>query len=173
MSDLVRVGVVRKPHGVQGFVRIGLLTDFPEERFIDGGKLTAVSVSKTDTRTLELVIEQARPYQDGFLVKFEGYETPEDSAELRGMELCISREERKELSHDEFYADQLVGMTVEGPSGVIGKVCKVEEYPAHPVLEIRSQTGRYLMVPFIKEFVDGVDRSCGVVRLSREAIDED
>ena len=76
----------------------------------------------------------------------------------RGAELSIPRDELPALDDDEYYAVQLVGLTVEEEGGrVIGRVSDVVDYPANDVLEL--DTG--VSLPLVEACVRQVDLENG------------
>ena len=123
-SELVGVGRVGKPHGLDG----AFFVERPSERkgvFAKGAKLLAggepasVVVSRHGSGGRP-VIKLDRPVE-------------------RGTELAVARAALPELAdEDEFYVFQLVGLYVEDESGrKLGQVREVLEYPGNDVLGAR------------------------------------
>jgi 16S rRNA processing protein RimM len=72
----------------------------------------------------------------------------------RGALLAVPRESLPPLGEDEYYAFQLVGLTVEEEGGrVLGRVRDVLDYPANDVIEL--DTG--LSLPLVEACVRQVD----------------
>ena len=59
-----------------------------------------------------LVVSHARRHKNTLLVGFEGVETRNAAEELRGVELTIGIEERRELDEGSYWPDDLVGLAV-------------------------------------------------------------
>ena len=139
-SDLVRVGRVGKPHGLDG----GFFVDGASERadvFAEGGTLylggePATVVASRRGSGGRPVIRLDRPVE-------------------RGAELAVARATLPSLAdEDEFYVFQLVGLTVEEEGGrLLGRVREVLEYPGNDVLELDSGAS----LPLVEACVRHVD----------------
>ena len=160
-DKLVKVGFIRRRHGLKGAVIVASLTDWPEERFAPGSQMLLSAVDGTE----DVEVESAAPYKDAWLIRFHGIETPEGAASLKGAYLCIRDEDRASLEDDEFYEDQLLGMQVVSPSGkVLGKIRDVVNMPAHPILELDT----HLSIPFLRRFVESIDPKKREIILNQE-----
>lgn len=152
----VLVGVIARPHGIQGEVSVNVRTDEPERRFAVG--------SVMQTRRGPLTVQSTRWHQSRLLVRFD--EAPDRTAaeQLRGLELRVdvARGDRPE-DPEEFYDHHLVGLRAESPSGEpFGEVVDVLHLPMQDVLVVRRE-GRDRLVPFVSEIVPEVDVDGGRV----------
>ena len=138
-DELVPVGRVGRPHGLDG----SFFVEGPSERddafargavvYVDGVPLTIVSSKRG---------AQGRP-----VIRLERRVD-------RGALLAVPRESLPPLGEDEYYAFQLVGLTVEEEGGrVLGRVRDVLDYPANDVIEL--DTG--LSLPLVEACVRQVD----------------
>jgi 16S rRNA processing protein RimM len=148
MTELIRVGRVGKPHGVDGsfFVESG---SEDEERFAVGA-------------TLHLDGEPARvvasKHSGGRTVIRLDREAP------RGAELAVPRSELPLPGEDEYYEFQLVGLAVEEDGGrALGRVTSVHPGPANDVLELDSG----LLLPLVGACVLEVDLEAGRILIAR------
>jgi len=143
-SDLVHVGRVGKPHGLDG----GFFVEAPSTRkgvfkpgatLYAGGEPTTVLASRHGSG--------GRP-----VIRLDRHVE-------RGAELAVARATLPELSdEDEFYVFQLVGLTVVDEGGrQLGRVREVLQYPANDVLELDSGTS----LPLVEACVRQVDLAGG------------
>jgi 16S rRNA processing protein RimM len=146
--DLVPVGRVGRPHGVDGSFFIEGPSDQPE-RFANGailyvgGEPAKVVVSKRGSGR--------RP-----VIKL-------DRAVERGATLSVPRDALPPLAEDEYYGFQLAGLTVEEEGGrILGRVVEVLDYPANDVLELDSG----LLLPLVEACVQQVDLEGGRIVVS-------
>ena len=162
--ELVAVARVAKVRGVRGEVAADLLTDFPR-RFERLEGLVAVDAAGGRRR---LAVENSWLHGGRVVLKFAGYDTPEEAAALVGLELAVPEGEAVELPEGEFYEWQLVGCraeTVEGrPLGVVREVLHTG---AVPVLVIRDDAAGAPehLVPLAESICVEVDTARKLVRV--------
>lgn len=138
-QDLVVVGRVGRPHGVDGaFVVDGGSTD--EERLAVGAEILVDGEPAT-------VVLSRRVGGGRRAIKL-------DHAAPRGAELCVPRDALPPLPEGSYYVADLVGMEVLDENGVpVGFVSDVLPGPANDVLEL--DTG--LLLPLVDACVRQVD----------------
>ncbi|HZI19600.1 MAG TPA: ribosome maturation factor RimM [Pyrinomonadaceae bacterium] len=161
--ELVAVALAVKVRGVRGEVAADLLTDFPE-RFEGLRELIAVFPGGARRR---LALERHWFHGGRVVLKFEGYDTPEQAAALVGCELAVPESEAVALEEGHFYDWQLEGcraVTVGGQE--VGTVREVLRTGGEsPVLVIRDERGRENLVPFVESICVEVDTERKVIRL--------
>jgi 16S rRNA processing protein RimM len=143
-SDLVPVGRVGKPHGLDG----AFFVEGPSGRkdvFAGGATLYADGEPAT-------VVASRRGSGGRPVIRLDRHVE-------RGTALAVARETLPDLGDDdEFYVFQLVGLSVEEESGrLLGRVREVLEYPANDVLELDSGAS----LPLVEACVRQVDLAGG------------
>jgi len=143
-SDLVPIGRVGKPHGLDG----GFFVDGASERkgvFAQGATLYAAGEPAT-------VVASRHGSGGRPVIRL-------DKHVERGAELAVARASLPTLSdEDEFYVFQLVGLSVEEEGGrQLGQVREVLEYPGNDVLELDSGAS----LPLVEACVRKVDLTGG------------
>ena len=142
MSDLVQVGRVGRPHGLDGSFVVEEASDDPG-RFAEGATLYAAGEA---ARVVASKRAGGRP-----VVRL-------DRPVPRGAELAVRREELPEPEEDAWYAFQLVGLEVVEESGrPLGRVTDVQPGVANDVLELEGG----LLLPFVDACVRDVDLAAG------------
>ncbi len=159
------VGRFGRAIGLQGWIRVIVLTDFPE-RFDPGSRIYVQKASGVP----ELVkIRDSRDHFSGDIVeiKIDGIDTREAASGLVNKMLVIPRSERVELSDNtEFYPDELEGMQVaESDDRVVGRVVRLESEIPCPYILVETDDKKELMIPFRKVFIRSIDRKARVVNL--------
>jgi 16S rRNA processing protein RimM len=138
-TDLVPVGRVGRPHGVDGAFFVENPSD-REDTFAAGAVLLAGGepvkvVAFRRGSGGRPVIRLDRPVE-------------------RGTELVVERTALPKLEDDEFYVFDLVGLSVEQEDGrLLGSVRDVSQYPANDVLELDSGVS----LPLVEACVRSVD----------------
>jgi 16S rRNA processing protein RimM len=139
-SELVSVGRVGRPHGLDG----GFFVEGASDRadvFARGATLYAAGEPAT--------VVASRHGSGGRRVIVL------DRHVERGAELAVARATLPHLEdEDEFYVFQLVGLSVEEEGGrLLGRVREVTEYPGNDVLELDSGAS----LPLVEACVRQVD----------------
>jgi 16S rRNA processing protein RimM len=143
-SDLVPVGRVGKPHGLDG----GFFVEGASER---QGVFAAGATLYTGGEPATVVASRHGSGGRPVIVL--------DREVERGAELAVARATLPSLTDDdEFYVFQLVGLSVEEESGrMLGRVREVLEYPGNDVLELDSGAS----LPLVEACVRQVDLAGG------------
>ena len=155
MSELVVVGRVGKPHGVDGSFFVEGSSDAPE-RFERGARLLV------DGEAAE-VVGSKRGAGGRFVIRL-------DRPAERGATLAVHRSELPEPEEDAYYVFQLVGLAVEEEGGrALGTVTEVDNGPANDALVLDSG----LLLPLVAACVLDVDLEGGRVLVARGFADAD
>ncbi|MBX5475079.1 MAG: 16S rRNA processing protein RimM [Thermoleophilia bacterium] len=142
--DLVPVGRVGRPHGLDGSFVVEGASERPET-FAEGATLYVEGAPAT-------VVSSKRGAGGRPVIRL-------DRRVERGAELAVPRETLPPLEEeDAYYVFQLVGLLVEEEGGrVLGRVRDVVDYPANDVLEL--DTG--VSLPLVGACVQQVDLEGG------------
>lgn len=128
------LGVVTKPHGIRGSVRVKVFND--ETDLLVPGQLIRVSPPNGAAGAFsECTIATVHPSSDVWVLKLDGVDTIDDAETLRGAELWVDRSELPEPAEDEFYFVEAPLMTVVDQEGNhVAKVLRAESYPSTDVV---------------------------------------
>jgi 16S rRNA processing protein RimM len=161
--ELVAVARVAKARGVRGEVAADIWTDFPE-RFDRLAELIAVFPGGERRR---LALEGHWLHGDRAVLKFRGFDSPEEAAALAGCVLAVPESEAVELAEGEFYDWQLEGCRVETVEGRdIGTVSEVLHTGGEaPVLVIRDRSGKENLVPLAESICVEIDTARKLIRV--------
>jgi 16S rRNA processing protein RimM len=101
----------------------------------------------------ELVLQQARPDKDRWIMRFEGVTTRERAEQLRGAELT-ALPLADDAEDDVLWVDDLIGLDLHDGEVVRGRVVAVQQNPASDLLVLDSG----VLVPsrFVVDVVDSV-----------------
>jgi 16S rRNA processing protein RimM len=151
----VVVGVVRRPHGIRGEIRMEILTDYPER--IPEHPYVYLAPPATPDDATRYPVEVVRAHKGVLLIKLGGCDDRDAAEELRGMLVQIPFEEAMPLEEGEYYHFQLEGMDVETDAGEwLGQVAEVLEAGAHDVFLIRGPRGEVLL-PSVENVIVQLD----------------
>ena len=151
MEDRVTVGRIGRSHGLAGEVYVLSESDTPD-RFRSGA---AFLTDQQPPQRLE--VRSSRQHQGKLLVVFVGIADRTVAESMIDVGLTIAAGERRVLGDDEFWPDELVGLTVRDPAGQpIGTVTSVETGGPQDRLVVRTADGQQALIPFVRELVPEV-----------------
>ncbi len=150
-------GRVIKPYGIQGWVKIEVLSTNPH-RFQVGNAF----ILEGDEEGERLFLEEARQDAGTLLARFRGMEKREQAAELSGKRLLVTTGEVDEAPPDSFWEHQLIGTRVFTREGTcLGEVTEVMETGANDVLVVMGE--KECLIPMIEEVVSEIDMEAGTI----------
>lgn len=159
---MLRVGIVRRPHGLQGEVSVEPATDL-FGRFRPGARL----VWERGGARRGLRLSSARRHGRRALLLFEEVETLEGARELAGGDLFLDGEEGVDPPRGDFYySHEISGWRCEDARGrFLGAVAALEQTPAGPLLAVETARGKSALVPFVEGIVVSIDRDSRLIVL--------
>lgn len=156
-AEFVTLARVVKAQGRVGEVLTELHTDFPE-RFAERRTLYAWDGAG---RRRPLRLEEYWPHKGGMVLKFEGVDSIEEAERLRGAEIQIPAAERAPLEEGAYYVSDLAGCAVIDLAAAAKEVGRVEDVNfgagTAPLLMVRDEAGRELLIPFAASYLERVD----------------
>ena len=161
----LRVGRLVKAHGLKGAFKLELYTDDPDGRFVPGSTFTLQVPESSPWHGRELTVREFRWMNSHPVVFFEGVDDRTAAEELVKAILWIDQDtETAPAEDDAWYDHQLVGLDVVRDGVVIGRVVRVDHFPAQDLLIVRpSGEDREVLVPFVGAIVPEVDIAGGRV----------
>lgn len=158
MDNLLQVGVISSMHGVHGEVKVFPTTSdvsrykFLKEVLLDTGK----NMKASDMITLKL--KGVKFFKQFVIVKFEGYDNPNDIEMYKGKPIYVTRENAVELEDDEYFVADLYDIEVYEDNGEkLGVVVDVIETGSNDVYTVKCVDGSELLLPAIKQCILSVD----------------
>lgn len=165
MEQYLRIGVITRPHGVHGEVKVYPTTDYPE-RFEEVERV----ILKSPKGDIPTRIENVKYFQNLAIVKFACFQTPEEARLYAGCDIMISREDAQPLEDGEYYIADLIGCRVIGDdkSGELagqdlGRIKDVLQTGANDVYVVERPGGRELLLPVIADCIRHVDIENSIV----------
>lgn len=150
------VGKIVNTHGILGEVRVISSTDFAEERYAIGSKLSLFMPK--DKTPKYLTVASHRRHKTFDLLTFENHPYLQDVEHYRDGVLRVSEEELTELEEGIYYYHEIVDCVVVTLDGTeIGKVTEVLETGANDVWTITPDKGKQQYIPYIDDVVKEID----------------
>ena len=153
MEDLLQVGAISSVHGVHGEVKVFPTTSDPmrykylKEVLLDTGK-----------EMITLKLKGVKFFKQFVIVKFDGYDNPNDIEMYKGKPLYVTRENAVKLEEDEYFVADLYGIKVYEDNGdLLGELTDVIETGSNDVYVVKCTDGKEILLPAIKECILDVD----------------
>lgn len=155
MEDHFRIGVITRPHGVLGEMKVYPVTD--DIKRFKGMKEILMGPPEGQKGDLSTVkVEGVRFQKNMVLLKLSGIESPEEARKLSQYQLYVKREDAIPLSDGEYYVSDLIGLTVLSEKGEkLGILKDVLKTAANDVYVVKGE--REILVPAVKEYVLSID----------------
>jgi 16S rRNA processing protein RimM len=142
--------VVGRPHGLDGSFHVARAGTLAEGQTV---------VVRGEPRVIARLAGTAeRP-----IVRFEGASSREDAEALRGADLLVP----DVLEEDEYWARDLVGMTVVDGSREVGVVERMIALPSCEALEVGS-----LLIPMVRDAIRSIDLETRRIDVDMEFVGE-
>lgn len=156
-SERVVIGKIAAAHGVKGTMLILPLTDFPN-RFL---KMKELILEKPGKPRITLKVKSISPYigKSTFFFNAEGIDSMDAAELLKGSYITVAKEERVKLSKNEFWIDDLKGLSAFDfdTQTELGTLEEIMETGSNDVYLIRTADGALKPVPAIASAVRAVD----------------
>ncbi|HEY2642697.1 MAG TPA: ribosome maturation factor RimM [Galbitalea sp.] len=168
-STQLRVGRLVKAHGLKGALKLELYTDDPARRFTPGATFTlqVPTSSPWHGKTIELI--ELRWYNTHPVAFFKDVPDRTVAETLVRAILWVDQDLAEEPTEDDaWYDHQLVGLAVVRDGVTVGKVARVDHFPAQDLLSVQTEDGEVL-VPFVKAIVPSVDIKAGTLTVTPPA----
>lgn len=153
------VGVLRRPHGLQGEMIMEVVTDFPE-RLVPG---TLVYLGDQHEARK---ISGSRPHQQGLLITLSGADDPGSAGRLRGREVYVKSSDRPALPDGMYYHHEILGFDVVDESDQrVGRLTEILQTGANDVYVVSRPDGGEALLPVIPGVILGIDRAERKIRV--------
>lgn len=154
-NNLIAVGRITGTHGIRGQLRLHSYSGNLESlAAADQALLLGSDGSRKPVR-----IKRATQHSGKILLTLEGFDSINEANCLIGSELLLLREQLPEPDADEYYWQDLIGLSVVTDSGeLLGILDEIMETGANDVYLVRNrQTGREYLLPAITSVISTVD----------------
>ena len=146
------IGYVIKPHGIKGELKVKSVSPFPE-RFKD---LEKIYIKQEALNTYS--IERVRIANKYIYLKLVEVISRNEAELLRECEILVEKKDLISLSADEYFIHDLVGCDIVAENGEeLGKLIDVMQMTSNDVYVIRSQEGKEILLPAIKDVIKNID----------------
>lgn len=142
----IRIGQIVGVFGLEGWVKVEPLSDFPE-RFARGARVYLAG--EEEPRQIQGVHE----HKGQLRLKLRGVDSLEEAESHRAKYVEVPADQRPKLESDQYYTADLIGLDViDAKAGLLGKVDSIIASPAQDLLQVGE-----ILIPVAKQFVKAID----------------
>jgi len=153
MEDFFRIGVITKPHGLKGEVKVFPTTD-DAKRF----KKLKKCIIRTKKGDIEAEKKSCKFFKNLVILSFVGYDDINEVEAFRNCDIYVSREDAVPLEEGEYYISDVIGSDVYEDNGShLGTVNDVLQTGANDVFTVAMENGMELLIPVINDCVIDID----------------
>lgn len=152
-NNLLIIGKVLKPHGVEGKLKVLNYTDSPDV-FHYADQLYLKEGNGTMT---PLHLKSVSSHKMNMILDVDEIENIERAEETRGCHILIDKAKLKKLPDGEYYQYELIGLDVISVSGKkFGKIKELISTGSNDVFIVREGKQEHL-VPALKDIIKKID----------------
>lgn len=159
--DYLKIGFVKKPHGIRGEFKVLPLTD-DFNRF---KKLKRICLCISN-EYVEEEIESVKILNDEVVIKLRGFNSLEEVESFRNVYLYIERKDGVKLGEWEYYSQDIVGCDLCFEGKAIGRIIDLDNFGANDNLVV-LYNGEECYYPFSRNYIDNIDLDRKIVEVNQ------
>lgn len=162
-DDLLVVGNIGAPFGVRGWLKIYSFTE-PATNILE---YLPWQIKRTE-HWQNIKLLSGRAHGKGIVAQLEGISDRDKAIEYRGIDIAISRKLLPELSGDQVYWSELVGMLVQNLQGEqLGHIKDVFATGANDVIVVSVPRQKEpILIPYVLDhYVISIDKTSRIMRV--------
>jgi 16S rRNA processing protein RimM len=161
-DDIVVLGRLADPYGMQGWLRLYPFADDP----LAWGRMAVWWVGKEGGPWRECGLKALKVHGEGLVALLDGVPDRTAAEAMKGFLVGAPRAELPKTGDDEFYWADLIGLEVVNTVGErLGKVAGLIETGANAVLRVVDDEGAERLLPFVAAVVLAVEKEAGRIRV--------
>jgi 16S rRNA processing protein RimM len=152
-ENLLLIGKIARPHGLDGLLRIRSYAQ-SEESFLNAG---TVFLRRVSGELHDYKVISVKPHKNIFLMKLEGLSSLEDAERNRGAMILIRKASLSPKGKEEYFFHELIGLKVYLNSGkFIGTIEHVLPTGSNDIYVVRKGK-KEVLIPAIHDVVEEID----------------
>lgn len=162
MEQTLKIGLVVKPQGIRGELKVMPLTD-------DVGRFKQLKNVLIDGVTYKVL--GARPSIDSVFILLDGVTDRNVAETFRNKFLCVKKQDAVVLPKDSYFIVDIEGSNLYDEKGFIGTVREVTSAKTD-YFTVDTYDGRVLRFPFLKDLIVKIDTDKKEIYVKGERLKE-
>ena len=163
-KEFVSLGIIKDSFGLEGTAKIISTTTQGNKRYKEGNILYLLN--ENDNSLKEVTVKKYRHNAGLDYVTFLEMNSKEDIESYKGYKVVVNKNQDDLEKGHYFYSDLEKCILLDQHDNEIGKVVKVEEFPAQITLRCLNKNNKNFFVPFVKEFIVKVDIEKMIIKIN-------
>jgi 16S rRNA processing protein RimM len=161
-NDIVVLGRLADPYGMQGWLRLHAFGDDP----LAWAEMPVWWISNDGESWRECKLKRLKSHANGLVVLLDGVVDRTAAEAMKGILVGAPREALPTTDEGEFYWSDLIGLDViNNAEECLGKVASLIETGASSVLRVVSDDNTERLLPFVAAVVLTVDKEARLIRV--------
>jgi 16S rRNA processing protein RimM len=161
-KDIVVLGRLADPYGIQGWLWLHLFGDDP----LAWAEMPVWWIAREGEPWRECRLKGLKAHGNGVVVLLDGVPDRTTAETMKGILVGAPRESLPSTDEDEFYWTDLIGLDVINAADErLGKVTGLIETGANSVLRVLGDDAVERLLPFVSAVVLSVNKEAGVIRV--------
>lgn len=153
-KDFLTLGLVARPHGLQGILRVQLFD--PASSSLQSIKYVYVG-EQANLAKRYAILHAQNAGKGAFLLEIEDCLDRTAAEQLQGLYVFALRKELPPLPSDEAYLEDLIGCEIVQENEILGVVTQIQIAAGQDLLLVRCSHAKQVMIPLIPAFVTKFD----------------
>jgi 16S rRNA processing protein RimM len=153
-DDYIRIAVVTGVHGLNGRMKVLVISDIRERFETDNIVFIKFKNSFREFKIINFIESRGTTG----LLQLDGIHDRDSALPYKGSDVCIKKSEaektRRELEEESYYYYDIIGCAVYCRGRLFGTVTDIMEAGAGEIIIITNDRGKKFMVPFVESMVD-------------------
>ncbi len=162
MLDTLTIGLITKPQGVKGELRVTPLTD-------DAKRFKSLKSVIIDDKTH--TVTSAKVAGDFVILSILGVNDRNTAETFRAKQIKVKREDAVKRDKDSYFIVDIIGLSLVADGQIMGEIIDVTN--AHTdIITVKCNNGKIMRFPFLKRVVEKVDIEGGTFNVFKNKLGE-
>ncbi|MCQ2387348.1 MAG: ribosome maturation factor RimM [Clostridia bacterium] len=163
MENILKIGLVSKPQGINGQLKVVPLTD-------DLNRFKKLKNVLIDGKSFSVL--NAKIGLNEIFISLNGINDRNTAETFRGKFLCVERKDAVDLKENTFFVADLIGLTIKSDCDIVlGKITDITSAKTD-YITIKTENGKIGYFPFLKDLLIKVDLQSNVMIVDKKRFDE-
>ena len=148
-TDLVEIGILSKPHGLRGEIKLNLHS--PDSNLI-------INIKEVYIDSIVFKVNTVKKIPNGALIKFLSKDDRTSVEKLVKKRVFVDKQIIPTLPNGNYYFFELIGSNVVYNDEIIGTLIEIVETKANNIYVVKKKDGEEVLIPKTKSFIKNFNK---------------